>query len=155
MNKSKSSGLVLIVLLALLFNSPAALAMDREFYNFREVAACPSEDIEILGSVRFQFQPTGQSGYVFQAFWTGDAWGLDSGAVYGLHGKWMEVVKESPPFIFIWNDHFQLIGKGDAPNFSFANKIRIIVDANGVPRVEFEDNPWPCPTIEYDIWPAD
>jgi hypothetical protein len=155
MNKFASSSSLLIALPFLFFLSPAALAMEKEYYNFWEIAACPSEDIEMLGSVRFQFQPTGDTGWVFQAFWTGDAWGLDSGDDYMIQGKWMEVVKESPPFIFIWNDHFQLIGKGGAPNYSFANKIRIIVDANGVPRVEFEDNPWPCPTIAFDIWPAD
>jgi len=155
MNKRNSSGLLLIALLLALFLSPAALAMDIEYYGFWEIAACPSENIELLGSVRFQTQPTGDTGYVFQAFWTGDAWGLDSGDEYRIQGKWMELAQESPPFIFLWNDHFQLIGKGTAPNYRFAYKLRIIVDANGVPRVEFEGVDWPCPTIAFDIWPAD
>ena len=155
MNKRNSSGLLLIALLVSLFLSPVALAMDKEYYGFWEIAACPSEDIEMLGSVRFQTQPTGDTGYVFQAFWTGDAWGLDSGDEYRIQGKWMEAAKESPPFIFLWNDHFQLIGKGTAPNYDFAYKLRIIVDANGVPRVEFEGVDWPCPTIDFDIWPLD
>ena len=155
MNNRKSSDLLLIALPIMLFLSPAVLAMENEYYNFWEIADSPNEDIAMLGSVRFQTQPTGDSGYIFQAFWTGDAWGMDSGADYMIKGKWMEVVKDSPPYILIWNDHFQLIGKGAAPNYSLALKLRIIVDANGVTRVEFEDEQWPCPTDAFDFWPAD
>ena len=145
----------LLMFVAGLVLSPLSLSMEKEYYEFWEIAACPSEDIEMFGSVRFQTQSTGDAGYIFQAFWTGKGSGLDSGSDYMIRGKWMEVVKESPPFIFRWNDHFQLIGKGDAPNYSFSWKLRVVVDANGVPRVEFEANEWPCPTVAFDIWPAD
>lgn len=143
-----------IVVLAVTM-TPTAMALEKQYWNFWEVAACPSENIEMLGSVRFQFQlvEAGErSTWFFQAFWTGDAWGQESDADYRIQGKWMEVIKENPPFIFLWNDHFQLIGQGTAPNYSFATKIRIVVDANGEPQVEFEGGDWPCPTIDFDIW---
>jgi len=135
--------------------APAAMAMDKENWNFWEIVACPSENIEMNGSVRFQAQlveGSGHATWVFQAFWTGDAWGLSSGSEYILQGKWMEVIQEEPPFVFLWNDHFQLIGKDTAPNYSFYNKIRIIVDANGEPRVDFSGEATPCPTVDFDIW---
>jgi len=132
------------------------LAMEKEVLNFWEVVDCPSEPIEMEGSVRFQFQNIGNAdSWVFQAYWTGDAWGQSSGDRYRIQGKWMEVVKgNSPePFLFIWNDHFELIGNGTAPNYRFYNKVWIHVDANGIPRIEFEDGEWPCDTIAYDDWP--
>jgi len=141
---------IMLVLAAILV-SPVALAMEKDIFNWWEIAACPEENIEVEGTVRFQSQDIG-GGWVFQAFWSGQGWGHTSGTQYNLQGKWMEVAKETPPFIFIWNDHFQLIGKGNAPNYRLANKVKIIVDANGEVRVEFEESPWPCPAIDFDMW---
>ena len=145
----------LFLVAGLLAVSPMATAMEQETYNFWEIAACPDEDIEMLGSVRFQTQSV-QGGdhatWVFQAFWKADAWGLDSGADYRIQGKWMEVIQENPPFIFMWNDHFQLIGQGTAPNYRFYAKVKFLVDANGDVVIDFEDELWPCPTIAFDIW---
>ena len=45
MNNRKSSVLLLIALPIMLFLSPAVLAMEKEYYNFWEIAACPNEDI--------------------------------------------------------------------------------------------------------------
>jgi len=147
------AGMVAAVTLATV--APTSQAMDKETWNFWETVACPSEQIEILGSVRFQMQAVDggdHHAWVFQAFWTGDAWGLSSGATYRIRGKWMEVIQEEPPYIFLWNDHFQLIGNGTAPNYRFFNKIRVIVNAKGEPKVEFEESEAPCPTVDFDIW---
>jgi hypothetical protein len=139
----------------LLVSAPNLLAMEQTTLNFWEIVACPSENIEMEGSVRLQTQSAGgadHATWVFQAFWTGDAWGLDTGTDYRLQGKWMEVVQENPPFVFLWNDHFELIGNGTAPNYRFYNKIRLIVDANGEISVDFADDAVPCPTIDFEIW---
>ena len=64
----------------------------------------------------------------------------------------MEVIEENPPFVFLWNDHFQLIGNGAAPNYSFSSKIRLIVNAEGEVTVDFAEAEWPCPTIDFAIW---
>lgn len=145
----------LFVAVPLLTWAPALLAMEKETYNFWEIVACPSENIEIEGTVRLQMQSVeggDHATWVFQAFWTGDAWGMDSGADYRLQGKWMEVIEEDPPFVFLWNDHFQLIGQGTAPNYRFFNRIRIIVNAAGELTVYFEEAETPCPTIDFAIW---
>lgn len=145
----------LSVAVPLLICAPTLLAMEKETLNFWEVVACPSEDIEIEGSVRLQMQFVEGSGHVswiFQVSWAGDAWGLDTGADYRLHGKWMEVIEENPPFVFLWNDQFQLIGNRAAPNYSFSSKIRLIVNAEGEVTVDFTEAEWPCPTIDFAIW---
>lgn len=135
---------------------PMAMGMDKESYNFWEIAQCPDEMIEMEGSVRFQYHETGK-GWVFQAFWTGDAWGLDSGAEYLIQGKWMEVVNENRPFVFYWNDHFELVGKGRAPTYRLYSKIRfdeLDADSGGpvVDSIQLEDGEWPCPTVDFAIW---
>lgn len=143
-----------ILALALLFTAPALIALEKETLPFWEVVSCPSEDVEIEGSVRFQthfVEGADHATWVFQAFWKGRGWGLDSDAEYLLSGKWMEVVQENPPFIFIWNDHFQLIGKGDAPNYRFFQKIKIVVNANGELIVDSHNYEWPCETIDAEI----
>ena len=146
---------LLSAILLLLAVAPAALAMDKEFYNFWEVAECPSEQVYLEGSVRFQFQPTGQ-GWVYQAFWTGDGWGLDSGAEYLIQGKWTEIVQGKRPFIFYWNDHFELVGKAGAPTYRFYSRIRFDeFDEDGVPIPEFISADWPCATIAFGIEPAE
>lgn len=139
---------------AFMSTSPA-IAMEKETLNFWEIAECPSEQIEIEGRVRFQYQfveGNDRATTVFQAFWSGDAWGLASGAEYRIQGKWMEVVQESPPFVFVLNDHFQLIGKGQAENYRFYSRVRFVVNAKGEIKVDFEGDHWPCPTIAFDIW---
>ena len=136
--------------LVLSLTAPALMALEKETLPFWEIVSCPSEDIEIEGTVRFQWhfaEGADHTTSVFQAFWTGDAWGMDSGANYMLKGKWMEVIQENPPFIFLWNDHFQLIGQGSAPNYDFHNKVKFLVNANGDVIIDVDDLEWPCPTI--------
>jgi len=91
---------------------------------------------------------------VFFGFWTGEALGLDSGDEFLLRGKWMEVIQNVPedmPYLFLWNDHFQLIGKGSAPNDDFYNKVKILVNANGEVVIDLDDWKTPCPTIEGEV----
>jgi hypothetical protein len=147
----KSLARKILSLVTLLAFSPMLMAMDKQYLNFWEILECQSENIELEGSVRFQFHETGK-GWVFQAFWTGDGWGHDSGDEYKITGKWTEVVQEKRPFIMYWNDHFQLVGKGEAPNYRFYSRIRFIVDEYGVWVPEFVDDEWPCPTIDSAIW---
>ena len=137
----------IIVALALLVSAPALMALDKETLAFEEIVPCPSEDVWIEGTVRFQshlVEGADRTTWVFQAFWNGRGLGLDSGAEYKLMGKWMEVVQENPPYIFLWNDHFQLIGNGTAPNYKFSNKIKIVVDANGDVVIDTGSFDWPC-----------
>lgn len=157
LRRGQTWGMKIAIVIGALAGSmaPAAMAIDKETWNFWEIVSCPSENIEMTGSVRFQMQlieGKDRATWVFQAFWTGDAWGLDSGADYRIQGKWMEVIQEDPPFVFLWNDHFQLTGNGTAPNYSFYNKVRIVVDANGEPRIDFSGDASPCPTVDFDIW---
>lgn len=147
MTNEKSLRRIFVCFLALFVFSPMAIAMEKDYLDFWEILECPNEDIEIEGSVRFQFHETGK-GWVFQAFWTGEGLGLNSGDEYRLQGKWMEVVQERRPFIMYWNDHFQLVGKGQAPNYRFYSRIRFFVDENGEWVPEFVDEEWPCPTQE-------
>jgi hypothetical protein len=77
--------------------------------------------------------------------------GLDSEAEYSLRGKWMEVVQENPPFIFLWNDHFQLNGKGSAPNYRFNNKVKIVVNANGDVIIDQGSIDEPCEYVDGGI----
>jgi hypothetical protein len=156
MNKSKTLTAFLTALLFLFFLSPAALAMDKEFWNFFEAVECPGgEVIELEGAVRFQFQETGM-GWTLQAFWTGDGWGVDSDAEYLIRGKWQEVVQGQRPFIYYWNDHFELVGKGAAPTYKFYSRIRFDeFDEDGNPIPEFISAEWPCETLAFAIWPVE
>ena len=91
-----------------------------------------------------------------QAFWTGDAWGLDSDSEYSIQGKWQEVVQEKRPYIFYWNDHFELVGRAGAPTYKLYSRIRFDeFDEDGNPIPEFISAEWPCATIAFDIWPAE
>ena len=63
----------------------------------------------------------------------------------------MEVLQDNPPFIFIWNDHFQLIGNGTAPNYKFSNKVKFVVNANGDVAIDTENFDFPCETIDGEI----
>ncbi len=137
----------------LLLLLPSAIAMEKTTLYFWEVAACPNEDIYMEGSVRFQFHATGK-GYTYQAFWAGEGWGLDSDNEYLIHGKWQEVVQEQRPFVFYWNDHFQLAGKGSAPTYRLYGKVRFdeLGDDGPVPdSIHFAAGDWPCPTIDFEI----
>lgn len=150
MNKTTQLLASLFTALMLLLTAPALMALEKETFPFWEIVACPSEDIYIEGTVRFQshfVEGADHSTWVFQAFWTGDGWGMDSGEEYMLKGKWMEVIQENPPFLFLWNDHFQLIGKGSAPNYNFYQKVKLLVNANGDVIIDLDDVEWPCPTI--------
>jgi len=137
----------LMLTLALLTVSPMLLALEQFTDIFEETVICPSgdgwsEEIYIKGTYRVQLQYVEGADHttsLFQVFWRGDGYGLTSGAKYKLRGKWMEVIQENPPFIFLWNDHFQLIGKGQAENFAIYYKIRIVENANGELTVYFED----------------
>ena len=154
MNATNQLMVKMIVALALLASTPALMALDQQTLPFWEIVSCASEDVEIEGTVKFQthfIEGAGHATWVFQAFWTGRGWGLESGAGYKLRGKWMEVVQENPPFIFLWNDHFQLIGKGTAPNYKFSNKIKFVVNANGDVVIDTDDYYWPCETIDAEI----
>lgn len=150
MNKTTQLLARIFTALMLLLTAPALMALETDTFLFWEIVSCPSEDIYIEGTVRFQshfVEGADHSTSVFQAFWTGDGFGIDSGAEYMLKGKWMEVIQENPPFLFLWNDHFQLIGKGSAPNYSFYQKVKLLVNANGDVIIDLDDLEWPCPTI--------
>ena len=139
-----------------LASAAPAMAMDKESYTFWEIAQCPDEMVEMEGSVRFQYQETAK-GWVYQAFWKGEGWGLDSDAEYLIRGKWMEVVKEDRPYVFYWNDHFELVGKGRAPTYRLYSKIRFDEfdpDSGGpvIDSIQFENGDWPCPTVDFAIW---
>jgi hypothetical protein len=140
----------LLLSLVLLTVAPMAMALEQETDSFSESVICPSgdgssEEIYLEGTVRFQTQyieNAHHATWVFQAFWRANGYGITSDAKYILRGKWMEVVQgieESSAFIFLWNDHFQLIGKGQAENFRIYQKIRMVINANGELTVDFED----------------
>lgn len=86
---------------------------------------------------RFEFGRLSGRGYAI---------GLSSGSEYLLRGRWMEVIQENPPYKFLWNDHFQLIGKRKAENYETHYKIRFVVNATGEMVIEFLD-PTACETI--------
>jgi hypothetical protein len=142
--------LVTSLLLAsvLLTVSPMASALEQFTLPFSETLVCQSgdgysEQIYIEGTFRVQLhyvEGADHATSLFQVHWTADGWGLTSGAEYILRGKWMEVIQENPPYIFLWNDHFRLIGKGQAENFDTYFKIRWVVNANGELTVDFLDS---------------
>jgi hypothetical protein len=140
----------LLLTLALLTVAPMLLALEKVTLPFEETVICPSgdgysEEIYLEGTVRIQWQDVegaDHTTWVLQYFWRGDGYGMTSGAEYVMRGKWMEVVQgieESSPFIFLWNDHIQLVGKGQAENFDIYWKIRFVKNANGETTVNFED----------------
>lgn len=137
----------LLLALALLAVAPTLLALEQETFPFSEIVICPSgdgysEEIYLEGTVRFQEQNIENNHHttsIFHAFWRANGYGLTSEADYKLRGKWMTVVQENPPFILLFNDHFQLVGKGQAENFNIYYKIRMVVNANGELTVNFED----------------
>jgi hypothetical protein len=138
-----------LVMPILLLFAPSASSMEKWTQYFWEYAACPNEVVYMEGSVRFQYHET-RMGWVFQAFWTGDGWGEDSDNEYLINGKWQEVVQGHRPFIFYWNDHFQLVGKDGAPTYRLYSKIRFNeFGSEGPDSIIFEDGDWPCPTIGF------
>lgn len=147
LNRPHLLGTKLLLALALLTTSPMLLALEQFTLPFEETVVCQgadgdSEEIYIAGSYRIQLQFVEGDDHatsLFQVFWHGNAYGLTSGAEYLLRGKWMEVIQENPPYIFLWNDHLQLIGKGQAENFNTYFKIRIVENASGETTVDFLD----------------
>lgn len=133
-----------IVLIAF---APVSMALESSTFPFDVTVSCPTEDVYIQGTGRFQMQEVqnaNHSTWIFQAFWHGKAWGT-SGAEYNVSGRWMEVVQESAPFVMRWNDHFQLAGKNGAGNYRLYWKLRIVVDPNGRPVLDTELGDWECP----------
>jgi len=142
------------VALALLVTAPVLMALEKETLPFWEIVSCPGEEVEIVGTVRFQthlVESGNHATWIFQAFWTGHGQGLESETRYLLKGKWMEVVQANPPFIFVLNDHFQLVGKGSAPNYRFNNKVKIVVNANGDVIIDRADSDEPCEYIDGGV----
>ena len=137
----------LLLGMALLTVAPMVMALEQETHPIVETVVCPTEDgdseeIYLEGTVRIQWQyveGADHMTWVLQYFWRLNGYGLTSDAEYVSRGKWMEVVQENPSFIFLWNDHIQLIGKGRAENFDIFWKIRFVVNANGEVTVDFED----------------
>ena len=148
MNMTYRLSTKLLLTLALLAVSPLMLALEQFTLPFEETVICPSgdgysEEIYIEGTYRVQLQYVEGGDHttsLFQVFWRAGGYGMTSGAEYKLRGKWMEIIQENPPYIFLWNDHFQLIGKGKAENFSLYYKIRMVINANGELTVNFEDS---------------
>jgi hypothetical protein len=145
----------LMLISALLTVSPMLLALEQFTDTFEETVICESgagysEPIYIAGTYRVQMHYVEAGDHVtslFNVYWRGDGTGLESGAKYLLRGKWMEVIQENPPYIFIWNDHFRLIGKGRAENFDTYFKVKIVINANGEPIIEYVDST-ECEEIE-------
>jgi hypothetical protein len=137
----------LLLSLVLLTATPMLLALEQFTLPFEETVICPSgdgdsEEIYLGGTARFQIHSVEGADHMtsfYNIYWKGNGYGLISDAEYILRGKWMEVIQENPPFIFLWNDHFQLVGKGQAENFNTYYKIRIVENANGELTVAFED----------------
>jgi len=138
----------LLLISTLLTISPMLLALEQFTLPFEETVICPSgdgysEEIYIEGTYRVQLQNVEGADHttsLFKVFWRGDGYGLTSDAEYKLRGKWMDFTQENPPYIFLWNDHFQLIGKGRAENFHIYTKVRTVVNANGELIVAFADS---------------
>lgn len=143
-----------VLALTLIVWAPAAMSMEKSTLYFWEEVACPNEVVYLEGDVRFQFHETGK-GWVYQAFWSGNGWGLESNAEYLIQGKWMEVMNEKRPFVFYWNDHFQMVGKGAAPTYRLYLTVKFDeADDDGFPvpdSIHFEDEEWPCPAIAFDF----
>lgn len=147
MNIFRARLIKFILISALLNVSPLLMAMEKFSDVFEETLICANENgvgepIYISGTFRSQAQyveNAKHSTWVWQVFWRGDGIGLTTGSEYIVRGKWMEVMQDAPPYIFIWNDHFQLIGKGKAENYDTHFKIKIIVNANGEPIVDYID----------------
>lgn len=136
-----------VIAAGFLATAPAYPQAQQSSGEFEETVICTnehgdSEPIYISGTFRILMQFVEAGDHVtsiFQVFWEGDAWGLSSGSEYLLRGKWMEVIQENPPYIFLWNDHFQLVGKGRAENYDTYFRVRIVNDANGTPIMEYID----------------
>lgn len=140
-----------IMALALLASAPALMALEKQTIPFWEIVSCPNEEVYIEGSYRVQahfVEGADHSTSVFQVFWKGSGFGLESDSEYLLRGKWMEVIQENPPFIFLWNDHFQLIGKGTAPNYRFYSKVKFVVNANGEVIIDLISDETPCEYVD-------
>ena len=141
----------IIVALALLASAPALMALGQQTTPFWEIVSCPDENVYLEGSARAQWhlvEGADHSTWVLQVFWKGSGVGEESGSEYLLRGKWMEVIQESPPYIFLWNDHFQLIGKGTAPNYRFYFKVKFVVNANGEVIIDLENEETPCEYVD-------
>lgn len=140
-----------IMALALFASAPALMALEKQTIPFWEIVSCPNEEVYIEGSYRVQahfVEGADHSTSVFQVFWKGSGFGLESDSEYSLRGKWMEVIQENPPFIFLWNDHFQLIGKGTAPNYRFYFKVKFVVNANGEVIIDLISDETPCEYVD-------
>ena len=154
----KSLGKTLFVASLLGLSNASMASADQFRGTFWEIVSCPtadgySEEIYLEGSYRILAQSVEGNGHAtstFQIFWEADGWGTTSGSKYILNGKWMEVIQENPPYIFLWNDHFRLIGKGKAENFETHFKVQMVYNANGELVVEYVDAT-SCETIDGEV----
>jgi hypothetical protein len=127
--------------------------------TFWEEIVCQSADggcseiIYLDGTYRLltQYVDSGQHvASAFQIFWEGRGYGMTSGAEYILHGKWMEVIQDKPPYVLIWNDYFELVGKGRAENFKIYWRARVIETADGRSIMDYFDA-LQCETLDAEI----
>jgi hypothetical protein len=127
--------------------------------TFWEEIACPSSDggysepIYLEGSYRLLTQYVEAGDHVtstYQIFWEGTGYGVSSGTEYLLHGKWMEVIQDDPPYVLIWNDYFELVGKGRAENFKIWWKARVVETPDGETIMDYFDA-LQCETLDFGI----
>jgi len=140
MEKIQKIVVKLLLAVSLLAVSAASMAGAQQAKGtFWEEIQCPTADgysevIYLEGTYRMLMQNVAAGDHttdIFQVFWEAAGYGMDSEARYLLHGKWMEVIQQNPPYVLIWNDTFKLVGKGKADDFRITWKARVVFNANG------------------------
>ena len=149
---TRTTVFITAIVTTMLASMPLSAKTKVDFIPWYSSAVCEGEQIDFEG--RFQLithdeYDGGRLNFHWQLNYKGKGYGLESGEEYlamqnrteSLH----DVSYDPPiPTVFVYNDHGLIIGKGDAPNYTYSFKVKFVV-ANGKVVVDtFEFEPGEC-----------
>ena len=111
---------------------------------------CEGEIIDLEGRIQIKTHDVWRNGRLnsfFQVHYKGKGYAQNSGAEYIVKQSWNDTyhVDDDPKsqFIYVYNDHAMVIGKGSAPNYEAENRLKIIeVDGTFIiESFDFYDGP--------------
>lgn len=149
---TRTAVLITAIATMALASMPLSAKTKVEFIPWYSTALCEGEQIDFEG--RFQLithdaYDGGRVNFHWQLNYKGKGYGLESGHEYlAMQNRTESLHDESytPPIptVFVLNDHGLIIGKGDAPNYTYNFKIKFVVANDKVVVDTFEFEPGEC-----------
>jgi hypothetical protein len=136
----------------MLASMPLSAKTKVEFIPWYSSVICEGEQIDFEGRMQYIIHDEYDGGRLnlhWQLNYKGKGYGLDSGDEYlakqNMTDSFHDVSWDPPlPTVAVYNDHGIIIGKGDAPNYTYRVKAKLIVANDKIVVDTFEFEPGEC-----------